>query len=287
MTMLYRDAPANLLLETLSAEAAATLRPQLALVSLQADEMLHEAGAPLRQLYFPCTATVSLVSPLRDGTAVEVAVVGREGVVGVSAILGAQQTPCRAVVQRAGLAYRLQVCDVPLLLTEGSALQRQLLRYTQCLLAHMAQTSACNRHHALEQQLCRWLLQHLDRQTADEMEITQERLGTLLGVRRETVTVAALKLQARGLIRYGRGRVQMLNRRGLEQSSCECHGMVRLAYEQLGPDSVPWARPQPQAQMAMAWRGVGKAGSGGGYAHQTANDAHASARRSGAAAALG
>lgn len=239
--------PSNPLLAALPAEAAQALLAKLELVSLSATQMLHETGAPLRQVYFPCTATVSLVSPLQNGAAVEVAVVGREGVVGVGALLGGSVASCRAVVQRAGLAYRLSVGDVPALLREGGPLQQRLMRYTQALLAHMAQTSACNRHHPLGQQLCRWLLQHIDRQVGDELEITQERMAALLGVRRETVTEAALGLQHAGLIRYGRGRVQVLSREGLERRSCECHAVVRLAYERLGADAVPWSRKPPLA----------------------------------------
>jgi CRP-like cAMP-binding protein len=248
--------PSNPLLAALPAEAAAALHAQLELVSLNAGQMLHESGTPLRQVYFPCTATISLVSPLQNGAAVEVAVIGREGVVGVSALLGGSVAPCRAVVQRAGLAYRLSVNEMPMLLRDGGPLQKQLLRYTHALFAHIAQTSACNRHHSLGQQLCRWLLQHLDRQAGDALEITQERMAALLGVRRETVTEAALKLQRAGLIRYGRGHVQVLDRQGLEQRSCECHAVVRLAYERLGADAVPWSRrpalPAPQRERLSA-----------------------------------
>ena len=237
--------PGHPMLATLPAEAAAALSANLERVSLSAGQMLHESGAPLRQVYFPCTATVSLVSPLRSGAAVEVAVVGREGVVGVTALFGGMLAPCRAVVQRAGLAYRLSVSEMPILLRDGGPLQRQLLRYTHALVAHMAQTSACNRHHSLGQQLCRWLLQHLDRQVGDELEITQERMAVLLGVRRETVTESALKLQRAGLIRYGRGHIEVLDRAGLEQRSCECHAVVRLAYAGLGADAVPWSHRPP------------------------------------------
>ena len=170
----------------------------------------------LRHVHFPVTAVVSLVSPLLDGACAEVAVVGREGVVGVCAFMGGGKALSSAVVQRPGLAWRMSARDIADLARDSEPVMQQLLRYTQALFTHMAQTSACNRHHALGPQLCRWLLQHLDRQAGDEMRITQERIAGMLGVRREGVTGAALQLQRAGLIRYSRGRIQVLDRRGLE-----------------------------------------------------------------------
>jgi CRP-like cAMP-binding protein len=205
-------------------------------VDLATGSRLYEAGAELSHVYFPVTAVVSLVSSLQDGASAEVAVVGREGVVGVCAFMGGVMALSGAVVQRAGIARRIGAREIAELARDSEPLMQGLLRYTQALFTDMAQTSACNRHHALRQQLCRWLLQHLDRQEGNEMRFTQERIADMLGVRREGVTEAALDLRRAGLIEYGRGRIQVLDRCGLERHSCECYGVVRRAYEPLrGP----------------------------------------------------
>jgi len=227
--------PSNQLLASLPPEAADIVLPRLEQVNLDAGAMLYEAGRVLRHVHFPVTAVVSLVSPLMDGASAEVAVVGREGVVGVCAFMGGGKALSSAVVQRPGLAWRMTARD-------SEPVMQQLLRYTQALFANMAQSSACNRHHSLAPQLCRWLLQHLDRQSGSEIRITQERIAGMLGVRREGVSGAALQLQRAGLISYGRGRIQVLDRRGLEDYSCECYGVVHQAYKRLRGDASAWPR---------------------------------------------
>lgn len=236
------SAPNNQLLSSLPPEIVDTLQTSLETVDLSAGTMLYEAGTILRHVYFPVDTVVSLVSPLLDGTGAEVAVVGHEGVVGVCAFMGGGKALSSAVVQRPGRAWRMRARDIADLARDSEPVMQQLLRYTQALFAHMAQTSACHRHHSLGAQLCRWLLQHLDRQVGDEMQITQERMAGMLGVRREGVTAAAQKLQRAGLIHYSRGRIRVLNRRGLEQRSCECYSVVQSAYEQLRNGSSAWPR---------------------------------------------
>jgi CRP-like cAMP-binding protein len=233
----------NQLLASLPPEVRAAMRPSMAFVELSAGTLLHEAGSVLRHVYFPETAVVSLVLPLQDGACAEVAVVGREGVAGVCAFMGGGVALSNAMVQRAGTAWRMSARDVAELSRDAEPVMQQLLRYTQVLFTHMAQTSACHRHHALGPQLCRWMLQHLDRQTGDDLRVTQERMAAMLGVRREGVTGAALQLQRAGLIRYSRGRIQVLDRQGLQQRSCECYGVVRQAYEQLRNGSSAWPAP--------------------------------------------
>jgi CRP-like cAMP-binding protein len=217
------------------------LQRQLELVELPAGAMLYEAGSVLRDVHFPTTAIVSLVSSMRDGDCAEVAVVGNEGVVGVCAFMGGGAALSSAVVQSAGLGWRLSARAIADEARDSEAVMQQLLRYTQALFTHMAQTSACHRHHALDQQLCRWLLQHLDRCGGSDMRVTQERIAGMLGVRREGVTAGAQKLLKAGLIDTGRGRISVLDRAGLERRSCECYGVVRQAYERLLSGSAPWA----------------------------------------------
>lgn len=202
-------------------------------MDLPVGKMLYEAGTVLSHAHFPVTAVVSLVSHLQDGTCAEVAMVGREGVSGVCAFMGGGKALSSAIVQRPGLAWRMNARDIADLARDCEPMLLELLRYTQALFTHMAQTSACNRHHALAPQLCRWLLQHLDRQASDDMRITQERIAGMLGVRRESVTEVALQLQRDGLISYTRGHIRVLDRHGLEQQSCECYDVVKRAYAQL------------------------------------------------------
>lgn len=230
----------NQLLASLPPDLGGVLAPLLEPVDLSTGETLYDAGTVLRHVHFPVTAVVSLFSPLLDGACAEAAVVGREGVVGVCAYMGGGKALSSAVVQRAGLALRMRARDIADLARDHEPVMQQLLRYTQALFTHMAQSSACNRHHALGPQLCRWLLQHMDRQASDEMHITHERIACMLGVRREGITGAAGKLQRTGLIRYRRGRLQVLDRRGLEAHSCECYGVVHQAYERLRIDSGAW-----------------------------------------------
>jgi CRP-like cAMP-binding protein len=195
-------------------------------------------------VHFPVTTVVSLVSPLQAGAGAEVAVVGREGIVGVCAFMGGGKALSSAVVQRPGKAWRMSARDISDAAQQHAPVMQQLLRYTQALFTHMAQTSACHRHHALAPQLCRWLLQHLDRQADDDMQITQDRIAGLLGVRREGVTGAAGQLQRDGFIRYSRGRIQVLDREGLERQCCECYGVVEQAYAQLRSGSSAWSGAQ-------------------------------------------
>lgn len=209
------------------------LHPELDWVKMPQGTVLHEAGDVLRHVYFPVTSVVSLVSTLQNGAAVEVASVGSEGIVGVCAFMGGDCTHTGAVVQSAGYGWRLAAPTIAELARRSAGVMRPLLRYTQALAATMAQTAACNRHHALEQQLCRWLLVNLDHRGDHELVVTQDRIGSMLGVRRESVTASALKLQKADLIHCSRGRIAILNRAGLESRSCECYSVVRLAHERL------------------------------------------------------
>lgn len=234
MTTTTSQLEANHLLAALPSAAMHLLTPDLEWVELHTGELLHQAGAEVRHVYFPVTGTVSLVSSLEDGSSSEVAVVGSEGMVGVCAFMGDTTALSDAIVQRPGHAYRMGAQALLHHTRRSPELMQQLLAYTQALFTHMAQSSACNRHHALDQQLCRWLLQHLDRQEDNtDMLATQERIASLLGVRREGVTSGALKLQKAGLIEYHRGHIHILDRDGLEARSCECYGVVRRAYDKL------------------------------------------------------
>jgi len=216
------------------------LEPDLEWVELEPGAMLCESGDVLKHAYFPTTAVVSLVSSMKDGASVEVAVVGNEGLVGVCAYMGGGRALSGAVVQSGGHALRMSARAIAWHASHSDAFMQQLLCYTQALFTHMAQTSACNRHHELDQQLCRWLLLNLDRRVGNELTVTHERIAGMLGVRREGVTGAAMKLQKAGLIRYRRGRIAILDRPGLERRSCECYSVVRQAYERvLGRATVP------------------------------------------------
>lgn len=234
--------PTNQLLATLASAQWQQLEPDMEQVELCAGSLLHSSGKPLRFVHFPSTATVSLVSSMADGASAEVAVVGNEGMVGICAFMGDAKALSDAVVQRPGQAWRMSAAAVQHHTRRSPDFMQLLLGYTQALFTHMAQCSACNRHHALDQQLCRWLLQHLDRQEGSDMHITQERIASLLGVRREGVTGGALKLQKAGLIHYHRGHISIIDRRGLEARSCECYGVVRQAYDRL---SSAHAQPRP------------------------------------------
>jgi CRP-like cAMP-binding protein len=223
----------NQLLASLPSDEWQHLEPDLDWVDLPAGTLLHSSGKPLRHVHFPTTATVSLVSSMADGASAEVAVVGSEGMVGICAFMGNANALSDAVVQRPGHAWRMSTAAVQHHTQRSPGVMQQLLGYTQALFTHMAQCSACNRHHALDQQLCRWLLLHLDRQEGSDMQITQERIANLLGVRREGVTWGALKLQKAGLIHYHRGHISIIDRSGLEARSCECYGVVRQAYDNM------------------------------------------------------
>ena len=209
---------------------------QLEWTSLPLGQVIYESGRPLSHVYFPTTAIVSLLYVLEDGASAEIAVVGKEGIVGISLFMGGESTPSRAVVQSAGEGFRLKACAMKEEFNRAGPAMHLLLRYTQALITQMSQTAVCNRHHSLDQQLCRWLLLSLDRLEGDELVMTQELIANMLGVRREGVTEAALKLQKLGLIRYARGHIQVLDRSGIEARTCECYEVVRKEYARLLPD---------------------------------------------------
>jgi CRP-like cAMP-binding protein len=204
-------------------------------IQLPLGEVLYESGVTLGHVYFPTTAIVSLLYVMEDGASAEIAVVGNEGIVGISLFMGGESTPSRAVVQSAGQGFRLKAQVLKEEFNRTGPVLHLLLRYTQALITQMAQTAVCNRHHSLDQQLCRWLLLSLDRLHGDELIMTQELIANMLGVRREGVTEAALKLQSAGLIRYARGRITVLDRSGLEQRTCECYAVVKKEYDRLLP----------------------------------------------------
>jgi CRP-like cAMP-binding protein len=200
--------------------------------------VLYESGDTLGYVYFPTTAIVSLLYVMEDGASAEIAVVGLEGVVGVSLFMGGLSTPSRAVVQSAGQGFRLRAQIMKDEFDRAGPVLHLLLRYTQALITQMSQTAVCNRHHSLDQQLCRWLLLSLDRLRGNELVMTQELIANMLGVRREGVTEGALKLQKAGLIRYVRGRITVLDRPGLELSTCECYAVVKKEYDRLLPSAL-------------------------------------------------
>jgi CRP-like cAMP-binding protein len=212
--------------------------PHLEPIELPLGKVLYESGSTLRHVVFPTTAIVSLLYVMESGASAEIAVVGREGIVGISLFMGGETTPSRAVVQSAGRAFRLKAEAMKEEFNRGGPVLHLLLRYTQALITQMAQTAVCNRHHSLDQQLCRWLLLSLDRLQGTELAMTQELIANMLGVRREGVTESALKLQKAGLINYARGRISVLDRGGLERRSCECYAVVKKEYDRLLPDKL-------------------------------------------------
>jgi CRP-like cAMP-binding protein len=232
------DARQNHLLAALPATDFDRLQPHLKLVPLPLGEALYESGIVLRHVYFPTNSIVSLLYVMADGASAEIAVVGNEGVIGVSLFMGGETTPSRAVVQSAGHAYQLTGQALKEEFTLAGAMQHLLLRYTQALLTQMAQTAVCNRHHTLDQQLCRWLLLSLDRLASNELVMTQELIANMLGVRREGVTEAAGRLQHAGLIHYSRGHITVVDRAGLEARTCECYAVVKKECDRLLPGAV-------------------------------------------------
>jgi CRP-like cAMP-binding protein len=223
----------NHLLAAFPAAGYERLAPALELVPMPLGMVLSESGGRMQHLFFPTTSIVSLLYVLKDGASAEIGVVGNEGVVGISLFMGGQTTPSRAVVRGAGHGYRLPAA---LLLREfdlGGPVMRVLLRYTQALITQMTQTAVCNRHHSVEQQLCRCLLLSLDRMSGSDLVLTQELIASLLGVRREGVTEAAGNLQREGLIRYRRGHIEVLDRAGLERTVCECYGVAKVEFDRL------------------------------------------------------
>src|SRR5688572_30149449 len=232
---LTHDPRQNHLLASLSGEDFQRVSSNLKLVPLELGRVLYESGSRQRAVYFPTTSIVSLLYLMADGASAEIAVVGNEGIIGVSLFMGGETTPSRAVVQSAGHAYQLTGRRLKLEFNRGGAMQHLLLRYTQALLTQMAQTAVCNRHHTLDQQLCRWLLLSLDRLSGTELVMTQELIANMLGVRREGVTEAAGSLQRADLIKYSRGRITVLDRAGLEKRTCECYAVVKKESDRLLP----------------------------------------------------
>ena len=230
-----RDIKLNQLLAALPAAELQRWLLQLELIDLPLGLVLYESSSKENHVYFPTTAIVSLLYVMKNGDSAEIAVVGNEGIVGISLFMGGDSTPSRAVVQSAGQGFRLKAQTMKDEFDRAGPVMHLLLRYTQALITQMAQTAVCNRHHSLDQQLCRWLLLSMDRLQGNEITMTQELIANMLGVRREGVTEGARRLQKAGLIRYARGRIAVLDRVGLEKRSCECYAVVRNEYRRLLP----------------------------------------------------
>jgi len=228
----------NRLLAALPDEDYRALLPFLESVALPLGMAIYESGGVQGYVYFPTNAIVSLLYVLEDGSCAEIAVTGCEGLVGIALFMGGETTPSRAVVQSGGHGYRIKAAALKTRFEAGGALQYLLLRFTQALITQMTQTAVCNRHHAVDQQLCRWLLLSLDRLPANELQMTQELIANMLGVRREGVTEAAGKLQAAGVIEYSRGRIKVLDRPRLQARACECYAVVKKEYDRLLPPAM-------------------------------------------------
>jgi CRP-like cAMP-binding protein len=239
----------NHLLAALPSEDWQRLLPLLELRPMPLGHVLYESGDTMRYVYFPTTSIVSLLYVMEDGSSAEIAIVGNEGIVGISLFMGGETTPSRAIVQSAGSAYRMPGKFLKEEFFRAGPLQRLLLRYTQALITQMSQTAVCNRHHSVDQQLCRWLLMSLDRLVSNELKMTQELIANMLGVRREGVTESAGKLQKLGLISYNRGQIAVLDRPALEAHACECYAVVKKEFDRL----LPWvAAAQPQVSLAAS-----------------------------------
>jgi len=223
----------NHLLAALPAEVFERLSPHLELVSMPLGEVLYESGGQLQHVYFPTTAILSLHYVMEDGASAEIAGVGNEGVLGISLFMGGNTTPSRATVQTGGHGYRLRGQLMMEEFNRAGSMMRLMLRYTQALMTQMSQTAVCNRHHSVEQQLCRWLLLTLDRLPSSELTMTQELIAGMLGVRREGITETAGNLQREGLISYRRGHITVLDRSRLESHACECYGVVKKEFHRL------------------------------------------------------
>jgi CRP-like cAMP-binding protein len=234
----FSDARKNHLLAALPDSEWERWSPQLEAVEMSLGQVLYESGSTLNYVYFPTTAIVSLLYLLENGASAEIAVVGNEGIVGVSLFMGGESTPSRAVVQSAGAGYRLRSRAMKEEFNRAGPVLHLLLRYTQALITQMSQTAVCNRHHTLDQQLCRWLLLSLDRLEGSDLVMTQELIANMLGVRREGVTEAAGHLQQAGLISYSRGHITVLDRQGLERRTCECYAVVKRETDRLLPDRL-------------------------------------------------
>src|ERR1700693_2928893 len=228
----------NYLLAALPAGDYARLLPDLELIPMPLGWAAYESGGKLGYLYFPTTSIVSLLYVIESGASAEIAITGNEGLIGISLFMGGESTPSRAVVQSEGNGYRLNASILKREFALGGELQHLALRYTQALITQMSQTAVCNRHHSVDQQLCRWLLLSLDRLSGDELLMTQELIANMLGVRREGVTAAAGKLQSEGLIQYSRGHIRVLDRAKLEKHVCECYAVVKKEFDRLLPYKI-------------------------------------------------
>lgn len=226
----------NHLLAALPAAEFERLKPHLELIHLPLGDVLSESGGRLSHVYFPTSTIISLHYILENGASSEIAGVGNEGMLGISLFMGGESTPSWATVQTAGYGYRLKAALLMQEFNQGGAVQRLLLRYTQALITQISQTAVCNRHHTIEQQLCRWLLLTLDRLNSQELVMTQELIASMLGVRREGITEAAGKLQQAGIIRYRRGHITVLDRAGLHEHVCECYDVVKKEFDRLFRD---------------------------------------------------
>ncbi|MEH6997727.1 MAG: Crp/Fnr family transcriptional regulator [Limnobacter sp.] len=227
--------PLNHLLNALPLSDFERIKPKLETVTLNMGDVLYESGDQMRHAYFPTTAIISLLYVLEDGSSVEIAVVGNEGMLGIALFMGGHTTPSRAIVRCKGQSFRLKADNLLEEFQLGGHTQNLLLRYTQALITQMTQTGVCNRHHSVEQQLCRWLLLSLDRLPGNSLDMTQDLIASMLGVRREGVTEAAGRLQRDGLIQYSRGHIEVLDRPRLEQNVCECYKVVKTEFERLLP----------------------------------------------------
>ena len=230
-----RNPKTNHLLAALPEAVWTRWAPMVEWVDMPLGEVLYESGTLQSHVYFPTTSIVSLLYVMESGASAEIAVVGNEGVVGISLFMGGETTPSRAVVQSAGQGFRLSSQTIKAEFNSSGPVMHLLLRYTQALITQMAQTAVCNRHHTLDQQLCRWLLLSMDRLRGNELVMTQELIANMLGVRREGVTEGAVKLQKAGLIHYTRGHITVLDRKGLEARTCECYAVVKKEYQRLLP----------------------------------------------------
>jgi CRP-like cAMP-binding protein len=229
----------NHLLAALPPSEFARIEPHLELVTMSLGDVLYESGGQLKHVYFPTDSIVSLLYVMEDGASAEIAVVGNEGILGISLFMGGETTPSRAVVQSKGFSYRMPAQHLKLEFNRAGPMMHLLLRYTQALITQMSQTAVCNRHHSVDQQLCRWLLLSLDRLDAEELTMTQELIANMLGVRREGVTEAAGKLRDFGIIQYSRGHIKVLDRPRLERHVCECYAVVKKEFDRLLSDIPP------------------------------------------------
>lgn len=228
----------NYLFHSIPSDEWERIHPHLEEVEMPLGQVLYEPGTKMSHVYFPTTSIVSLLYALENGSSAEIAIVGNEGIVGISIFMGGESTSSRAVVQSAGKGYRLKSKIIFDEFNRSGPVMHLLLRYTQALITQMSQTAVCNRHHSLDQQFCRWLLLSLDRLSSNKLNMTQELIANMLGVRREGVTEAALKVQKAGLIEYARGKITILDRAGLEHRTCECYQVVKTEYERLLPEKI-------------------------------------------------